>query len=99
MVPDDPALSLALAAYSFGVDYRIRQLGLPALEVRYGDKQRVLGAGEPGATVAASRFELVRVLGGRRSRDQILALEWEGDPSPYLPILPAYGERADQLVE
>lgn len=96
---DGPALSLALATYCFGVDYRIRGLDLPALAVQYAGKQRILGDGEPRATVAGDRFELLRAFGGRRSRTQILALEWHGDPGPYLPLIPAYGERADDLVE
>ena len=96
---DGPALSLALATYCFGVDYRIRKLDLPALAVQYGGKQRILGDGEPQVTVAGDRFELLRAFGGRRSRKQILALDWHGDPGPYLPIIPAYGERADDLVE
>jgi uncharacterized protein (TIGR03083 family) len=94
-----PAYSLALATYGFGVDYRIRQLGLGALGLRYGDTVRSLGEGEPAATVAADRFELLRALAGRRSRAQILAFEWDGDPGPYLGIIPAYGERADDLVD
>jgi uncharacterized protein (TIGR03083 family) len=98
-VPDGPALSMALATYGFGVDYRIRQLDLPALAVRYGGKERILGEGAPAASVAGDRFELVRAFGGRRSRRQILALEWSGHPGPYLPLIPAYGERADDLVE
>jgi len=97
--PDGPAAALALATYGFGVDYRIRQLGLPALGLGTGPKVRVLGEGEPGATVSADRFELVRALAGRRSRSQILALTWVGDPGPYLGIIPAYGERPDALEE
>jgi uncharacterized protein (TIGR03083 family) len=94
-----PGLSLAVATYGFGVDYRIRQLGLPALRLRYDDSERVLGAGTPGATVAASRFELVRALSGRRSRNQILGYDWSGDAGPYLPLIPAYGERHDPLED
>jgi len=97
--PEGPAPSLALATYFFGVDYRIRQLGLPALGVRYGDKTRILGTGEPAATVSGPRFELLRAFGGRRSREQILAFDWEGDPRPYVALVPAYGERPDALVE
>ena len=97
--PDGPPSSLALATYLFGVDYRIRQLALPALGVRYGDRTRILGTGEPAATVSAPRFELLRAFGGRRSREQMLDFDWEGDPSPYLALVPAYGERADALVE
>lgn len=94
---DGPGLSLALSTYGFGVDYRIRQLGLPALRLRSDAKERVLGPGEPAATVTADRFELVRALAGRRSRDQLLAYDWQGDPDPYLAIIPAYGERPDPL--
>jgi uncharacterized protein (TIGR03083 family) len=94
-----PAAGVALAAYCFGVDYRIRALGLPALSLRYGERERILGDGDPGATVAADRWELLRVLAGRRSRSQIEALDWTGDPAPYLPLLPAYGERAQSLQE
>jgi hypothetical protein len=89
----------SLAGYCFGVDYRLRALGLPALELRYDGKERTLGEGPPAASVTAERWELLRVLAGRRSRDQIAALDWSGDPAPYLPLLPAYGERADALVE
>ena len=62
-------------------------------------QERVLGEGDPAATVTADRFELVRMFGGRRSRAQILAASWSGDPTPYLPLIPAYGERTDDLVE
>lgn len=93
------ATRIALAGYSFGLDYRLRALELPALGLRYDGKERTIGDGPPAATVTADRWELLRVLAGRRSRAQILALEWEGDPGPYLPLLPAYGERADDLVE
>ena len=96
---DGPALSLALATYCFGVDYRIRELDLPALALQYGNKQRILGNGEPEVTVTGDRFELLRALGGRRSRKQILAFDWVGDPSSYLALIPAYGERAVELVE
>jgi hypothetical protein len=92
-------LSLALATYSFGVDYRIRQLDLPALAVDYEGRRRILGAGEPMVSVTADQFELFRAFGGRRSRRQILAFDWEGDPGPYLALIPAYGERDDDLIE
>ena len=93
------ATRVALAGYAFGVDYRIRALGLPALQLRYDGKEKSLGEGEPAAALAADSWELLRVLAGRRSRDQIATLDWTGDPEPYLPLLPAYGERDDALVE
>jgi uncharacterized protein (TIGR03083 family) len=95
--PASPALSLALAGYSFSLDNRIRQLGTPSLVLAYDgkqrqlDKQRQLEEQMVGATVSADRHELVGVLAGRRTRDQILGLDWEGDPSPFLDILLEYG--------
>jgi hypothetical protein len=72
---------------------------LPALELRYGGKTRLVGSGEPGVAVAGEKFELFRGLAGRRSRDQLKAYDWTGDPEPYLALIPAYGERADALHE
>ncbi len=48
----------------------------------FDGQERVLGEGDPAATVTADRFELVRMFGGRRSRAQILAASWSGDPTP-----------------
>ena len=90
---------VGLAAYAFGVDYRIRTLGLPALTLRYDGKEKTLGEGPANAVLIADRWEMFRVLAGRRSRQQILGLPWEGDPTPYLELLPAYGEREDALIE
>src|SRR3954462_2207816 len=68
---DDASTSVALSAYSFTLGARIQALALPAMAVRYGDKTRVIGDGAPAATVTADRYELVRMLAGRRSRKQI----------------------------
>jgi hypothetical protein len=54
---------------------------------------------EPGATLTGDRFELFRALAGRRSRRQIEALDWEGDREPYVALVPADGERLDDVVE
>ena len=93
------ASRVAAAAYSFGIDYRVRALELPALLLRFDGKARVIGEGPPGATLTTDGWELVRVLAARRSRAQIARLNWSGDKEPYLGILPAYGERSDDLVE
>jgi uncharacterized protein (TIGR03083 family) len=85
------ALSLALTAYSFSLENRIRTLGLPALVLVYDGKRRRLGEGAEVVTLTADRHELVRVLAGRRTRAQILELEWTGDPNPYLDVLSEYG--------
>lgn len=96
----DSAVSrVAVAGYCFGVDYRIRALGLPALVLRYDGREKTLGEGPVAATLTVDRWELLRVLAGRRSRAQIAGLDWSGDPEAYLPLLPAYGERDTDLVE
>lgn len=96
---DLAAARVGLAAYAFGVDYRLRALDLPALRLRYAGTKKILGEREPAATLSADSWELLRVLAGRRSRQQILALDWEGNPEPYVGLLPAYGEREDPLFE
>jgi uncharacterized protein (TIGR03083 family) len=89
--PPTAALSLALRAYSFSLESRIRQLDLPSLVLVIDGDERQLGDKEVGATLRAERDELVCVLAGRRTAEQILGLEWQGDPAPFLTVLPEYG--------
>ena len=96
---ESAGVGLALPAFGAVAALRIQEVGLPALELRYGEKSRLLGDGEPGAAVTADRYELVRALANRRSTAQIRAYNWEGDPEPYLPIIPAYQPRDDDIVE
>jgi uncharacterized protein (TIGR03083 family) len=96
---ESAGVGVALAGYVAGLDLRLRTVGLPGLRLRYGPKERVAGRGEPAATLAADRYELYRALAGRRSTDQIGAMEWTGDPEPYLPLIPAYGPRQDAIQE
>lgn len=89
----------ALAApVDFGVnlmagflDRRLRKLDKPALRVRADGQEWTLGEGEPAATLTTSPVEFFRVLAGRRSANQVRALEWDGDPDPYLDVLSAFG--------
>jgi uncharacterized protein (TIGR03083 family) len=97
-------VSVAFSSYAGGLHLRLSGSGLSPLLLRYGEKERLLGdpsstGGEPGATVSAERFELYRAMAGRRSTRQILAYAWTGDPAPYVPFIPAYGERASDLIE
>lgn len=98
---DSPGVGVALASYAAIVGLRLRMRGLPALRLRYGDKERIVGEddGSPGATLSADRFHICRALSGRRSRAQILAMDWDGDPGPYVGLIPAYGPREDDVVE
>jgi uncharacterized protein (TIGR03083 family) len=94
---DDAALRFAVTGYSIGLSRRIKAAGLPALRLR--DPARgfdaTAGEGEPAVTVSAREFDIFRALAGRRSRDQVAAFDWAGDPTPYLDVLCVFGPLAD----
>lgn len=64
-----------------------------------GPRQVARGQGEPQATVTASDFELLRALTGRRTDDEIRALEWDGDPETFLRHFSMYGHPPRSLGE
>jgi len=70
-----------------------------ALAVEVGDNLRVLGTGDPTATLRADHFELLRVMVGRRSLEQIRALDWEGDARSELLVLGLFTPRPTPLHE
>jgi hypothetical protein len=92
-------VTLGLQRYVAGLSQRLDAAGLPALFFRTPEGDYQAGSGSPAAIVSASAWELFRALGSRRSTGQILALPWSADPQPYLTLLPAYGPRADDLIE
>jgi uncharacterized protein (TIGR03083 family) len=77
--------------------------GLPTLRVESTDSGQGwdVGRDEPVATVRASSFELMRSIGGRRTRDEILALEWDGDAEVFVDhmVLPHLAMRDTSLGE
>jgi uncharacterized protein (TIGR03083 family) len=96
---ESAAVSVALISYAAALGLKLAAAKLPALRLRYGDKERVVGDGEPAAILEADRYEIFRALAGRRSDEQILAMKWEGDPRPYVPLISAYGPRSDPIAE
>lgn len=52
-----------------------------------------------GALLTASSFEVFRLRLGRRSRAQVMALDWTGDPEPHVDGLFVFRPREDPLVE
>jgi uncharacterized protein (TIGR03083 family) len=72
---------------------RLRAKDAGTLVLRAGDRSWTLGAGEPTATLTApDEGELARVVGGRRSDEQVRALAWTGDLEPWLDVLPLFRE-------
>ena len=57
------------------------------LHLRADDREWTLGTGAPIAAVATTPWELMRLLGSRRSRSQFLAANWVGDVEPFLPAI------------
>ena len=54
------------------------------VRLRAGGREWTVGAGDPTVTLTTTPFELMRVLGSRRSRAQVLAAPWDGDVEPFL---------------
>ncbi|MGW0228293.1 maleylpyruvate isomerase family mycothiol-dependent enzyme [Actinopolymorpha singaporensis] len=78
------------------IDQRLRQSGGPAFRLAIDDEeQRIIGEGEPVATLRASAYDLLRTIGGRRTRDQVRAMDWDGDPEPVLDSLALFGSYRD----
>jgi uncharacterized protein (TIGR03083 family) len=68
-------------------------------------RSRPTADGEPAAsagrelTVATTRFEAFRWRLGRRSRAQLAALDWSGDPAPVLDHLVIFGPSPLDIIE
>jgi len=96
---DALATGLSLRSYVEAMRFRSAHDGLPALRIRAGSREWIIGDGEPVATLTGEPFELARAASGRRSPDQVRAYNWEGDPEPFIVLFYPYGPRADALVE
>lgn len=93
---DSDAMAIA---WSWIVDARTRA-GAAAVRFVTEAGEAVAGAGEPVATVRASRFELLRAFSGRRTASEIAAFGWDGEPRPELMIVaPIFSMREAPLGE
>jgi hypothetical protein len=50
-------------------------------------------------TLRTTRFEAFRWRMGRRSREQLAALDWSGDPTPVLGHLVVFGPARTDIAE
>jgi uncharacterized protein (TIGR03083 family) len=57
------------------------------------------GGEEPILGLRTTRFEAFRWRMGRRSRDQLAALDWSGDPAPVLDHLVVFGPARTDIIE
>ncbi len=88
---DLEVLLLSIESYLPGLSARVAGAGLAPLRLSAGTHQFETSGGNPGAHVTAEPFELARLLGGRRTLDEIRQLHWEGDAGPYVELMSAYG--------
>jgi uncharacterized protein (TIGR03083 family) len=56
--------------------------GAPAMRFVTETGEVVAGVGEPGVSIEASRFELLRATVGRRSETQVASYRWDPEPRP-----------------
>lgn len=96
---DSEATWLCLESAIYWLDMRLQAKGIPALRIRAGEREWVIGDGIPAATVMAPPFELFRALSGRRSLDQIKAFSWDSDPKPYLGVFSPFDPPVEAIVE
>jgi uncharacterized protein (TIGR03083 family) len=89
-IADDEALAVALDFYVDHFSQALVAAGAGAVEVRTGDERWAAGEGAVVAAVEASRLELFRAFGGRRSAAGVRALSWTGDVDRVLPHVSAY---------
>jgi uncharacterized protein (TIGR03083 family) len=95
-----PAVEVAVNGYVRWFGRRLKDRDMAAVAVQAEGREWVAGAGEPAIAVSApSMFELLRALTGRRTRDEIAAFRWSGDPEPYLDVFSMYGMPAISLGE
>lgn len=76
---------------------RIDELELPGLRVITATRTWVLGSTEPAATLTVTDYLLARLVYGRRSPGQVLALDWDGEAGPYLAVIGNYGLAARDI--
>ncbi|HET7483610.1 MAG TPA: maleylpyruvate isomerase family mycothiol-dependent enzyme [Actinomycetota bacterium] len=96
---DDEAFEIALDSYVRFFGRRIKENDLPGLVVRSEGREWTLGKNDVVGELSGDPFEVLRSLTGRRTLDQVRALQWTTDPEPFLPIVSMYGIPAAPLSE
>lgn len=96
---DNPYLVEAANNFMAFQDQALRDAGVPAVRLIADGVESTSGAGAPQIDLRTSAYEATRFLFGRRSEAQVLALDWSGDPGPWLETLPLMPLRATDLVE
>jgi uncharacterized protein (TIGR03083 family) len=93
---DDAAIDLVASGFASRAVRVCADGGLPALQLV---DPAGWSFGEPGGvSVTAPKFELFRLMAGRRSGRQGASLDWSDDPAPYLDLLSPFGPLRDSDI-
>lgn len=71
----------------------------PSVQIKTESAEWVLGVGEPTVSLETVDFELIRMLIGRRTLDEMKSTNWTGDPSAVLDLLHYFPVPAASLGE
>jgi hypothetical protein len=93
------ATFLCLESAVIWLDMRLQATDRPALRIRAGDREWVVGDGVPQATVTAEPFDLFRALSGRRSLEQIRNFSWDGEAELFLDVFSPFEPPVEAFVE
>lgn len=96
---DDQVVRTVALFYLNALDGAWREDGVPPLRILTETNTLDIGGENPETSVEMSWFEIGRIVSGRRSREQVKALAWSGDPEPWLEHLFVFGPRETALVE
>ena len=96
---DAPTTAIAFAPSRGWLGMRLDLGRLPALRMRCTDREWVIGHRPVGITVSGDRFDLFRSITGRRSHEQLLALDWDTDPTTVLDALSPYPLPEHAVIE
>jgi uncharacterized protein (TIGR03083 family) len=95
---EDPDVAVAARALLRGFEPPV-----PVLVTRDGDTVACgpdpEPAGPAGLSLATTSFEVLRFRMGRRSRSQMAAMAWSGDPGPVLDTLAVFGPSPEPILE
>ena len=70
-----------------------------AVEVETDSRTVVVGGENPELHLRTTDYEVLRWRMGRRSRAQMAAMEWTGDPTPILDTLHVFGPAEHDVIE
>jgi hypothetical protein len=87
---DPDTVLVALDFYLESLDEALRADEVGAIEVIAEEEHHLVGGEAPIACVSGHPFEILRSLSGRRSLNQIRALDWTGEVDRMAPLLSRY---------